>query len=101
MSDILKLMQDPTVATALAWVDAHVGQVVEEAIRVCEIPAPTFEEGDRAAYVKERFARLGLQDVLIDGAGNVRGRRPGTGSAPGSPSGPTWTRCSQRAPTSG
>lgn len=83
MSDILKLMQDPAMARALAWVDAHVGQVVEEAIRVCEIPAPTFEEGDRAAYVKERFAQLGLQEVLIDGAGNVRGRRPGTGNAPG------------------
>src|SRR5512136_3191588 len=83
MSDILKLMRVPTIAAALAWVDTHVGQVVEEAIRICEIPAPTFEEGDRAAYVKERFARLGLQDVLIDGAGNVRGRRPGTGNAPG------------------
>ncbi len=70
-------------AAALAWVDAHVSQVVEETIRICEIPAPTFEEGDRAAYVKERFAQLGLQDVVIDGAGNVRGRRPGTGNAPG------------------
>ena len=83
MSDIPKLMQDPTMAAALAWVDAHVSQVVEETIRICEIPAPTFEEGDRAAYVKGRFAQLGLQDVVIDGAGNVRGRRPGTGNAPG------------------
>jgi acetylornithine deacetylase/succinyl-diaminopimelate desuccinylase-like protein len=83
MSDIPKLMQDPTMVAALAWVDAHAGQVVEEAIRVCEIPAPTFEEGDRAAYVKGRFAQLGLQDVVIDGAGNVRGRRPGTGNALG------------------
>jgi acetylornithine deacetylase/succinyl-diaminopimelate desuccinylase-like protein len=83
MSDVSKLMLDPTMAAALAWVDAHVRQVVEEAIRVCEIPAPTFEEGDRAAYVKERFAQLGLQDVGIDGAGNVRGRRPGAGNASG------------------
>lgn len=81
--DVTRLMQDPTMTAALAWVDAHAGQVVEEAIRVCEIPAPTFEEGDRAAYVKERFAQLGLQDVVIDGAGSVRGRRPGTGNAPG------------------
>jgi tripeptide aminopeptidase len=81
--DLTGLMREPTVAKALQWVETHGGQVVEEAIRICEIPAPTFEEGDRAAYVKERFAQLGLQDVVIDGAGNVRGRRPGTGSAPG------------------
>ena len=81
--DVTALMRDPGVAKALAWVDANTGNVIEEAIRVCEIPAPTFEEGDRAAYVKDRFARLGLADVTIDGAGNVRGRRPGAGGEPG------------------
>lgn len=83
MLDIGTLMRDPAVATALAWVDANAASVVDEAIRVCEIPAPTFEEAERAAYVKDRFARLGLADVTIDDAGNVRGRRPGVGGAPG------------------
>jgi len=81
--DVTALMQDPAVAKALAWVEAHTGKVIEEAIRICEIPSPTFEEGERAAYVKDRFARLGLADVTIDGAGNVRGRRPGAGGGPG------------------
>lgn len=83
MQDVVSLMRDPAVATALAWVDANTGKVIEEAVRVCEIPSPTFDEAERAAYVKDRFAALGLVDVTIDHAGNVRGRRPGTGGGPG------------------
>lgn len=78
--DMIDLMRQPTVAEALRWVDAHVDQVVEEAVRICEIPAPTFEEAERAAYVKDRFQAIGLRDVTIDSAGNVRGRRPGAGT---------------------
>ena len=81
--DVSGLMQDATVAKALAWVDAHAGQIADEAIRICEIPAPTFDEGERAKYVRGRFEALGLEDVTIDAAGNVRGRRPGTGAGPG------------------
>jgi tripeptide aminopeptidase len=83
MMDVSGLMRDPAVAKALAWTDAHVKQVIEEAVRICEIPAPTFEEAERAAYVERRFVELGLQDVAVDAAGNVRGRRPGTGGGPG------------------
>ena len=81
--DVIALMRDPAVARALAWVEAHAAQVAEEAVRICEIPAPTFEEAERAAYVRRRFAELGLQDVTIDAAGNARGRRPGAGGGPG------------------
>jgi tripeptide aminopeptidase len=81
--DLTGLMLEPTVVKAFQWIDTHVDRIVEEAIRICEIPAPTFEEAERAAYVKGRFAQLGLADVTIDGAGNVRGRRPGAGGGPG------------------
>jgi len=81
--DITALMRDPAVAKALAWAESHAGQFSEEAVRICEIPAPTFEEGERAKYVRGRFTALGLKDVTIDAAGNVRGRRPGTGGGPG------------------
>lgn len=73
------LMREPAVAAALAWVDQHVQAIVEEAVRICEIPAPTFEEAERAAYVRTRFERLGLRDVRVDTAGNVRGWRAGEG----------------------
>jgi acetylornithine deacetylase/succinyl-diaminopimelate desuccinylase-like protein len=76
--DVSGLMSEPTVAKAIQWVETHIDRVVEETIRICEIPAPTFEEAERAAYVKDRFIRLGLKDVTIDAAGNVCGRRPGT-----------------------
>lgn len=81
--DVTALMRDAAVAKALAWVDAHAARVVEEAIRICEIAAPTFDEGERAKYVRGRFEALGLKDVTIDAAGNVRGWRPGTGAGPG------------------
>jgi tripeptide aminopeptidase len=83
MLDLSGLMRESTVANALRWAETHVDQVVDEAIRICEIPAPTFEEAERAAYVKDRFQALGLRDVAIDTAGNVRGRRPGVGASPG------------------
>ncbi len=81
--DATVLMRDPAVIRALAWVEAHAVQAAEEAVRICEIPAPTFEEAERATYVRRRFAELGLQDVTIDPAGNARGRRPGMGGGPG------------------
>jgi len=81
--DIPALMKESAIDKALAWIDSHAGQIVEEAIRICEIEAPTFDEGDRAAYVRGRFAALGLQGVSIDAAGNVRGRRPGAGDGTG------------------
>jgi acetylornithine deacetylase/succinyl-diaminopimelate desuccinylase-like protein len=81
--DVTALMKDAAVAKALAWADAHAAQVAEEAVRICEIPAPTFEEGERAKYVRSRFEALGLKDVTIDAGGNVRGRRPGSGAGSG------------------
>jgi len=81
--DLTGLMRESTVAKAFQWIDTHVDRIVEEAIRLCEIPAPTFEEAERAAYVQGRFQALGLHDVAIDAAGNVRGRRPGVGASPG------------------
>ncbi len=81
--DILALMRQPALERALAWIDAHAAQVAEEAVRICEIPAPTFHEAERALYVRGRFEQLGLAEVAIDSAGNIRGRRPGAGGGPG------------------
>lgn len=81
--DIPALIRQPDVARALAWVEARAGQIAEEAVRICEIPSPTFGETERARYVRGRFEGLGLQDVGIDAAGNARARRPGSGPGPG------------------
>src|SRR5712692_8786818 len=58
--------------------DAALGRVIEEAIAVQQIPAPTFGEAHRAAYVYERFKAIdGLQDVEIDALHNVYAQLPG------------------------
>ena len=44
---------------------------------IAEIPAPTFGEAARAAFVQERFAELGYLDCSMDEVGNVAGVLPG------------------------
>ncbi len=55
-----------------------VSATIEEAIRVAEIPAPTFKEQERARYVEQRFAEIGGWDSLDrDRKGNVVAIRRG------------------------
>ena len=77
--DVAALMREPRVAGALARLEAGADRILDEAVRICQIPSPTFDEAERAAYIRARYAALHLTDVAIDAAGNVRGRRPGAG----------------------
>jgi len=52
--------------------------LLDEALAIQAIPAPTFEEGERAKYVEQRFRDLGLFDVQHDALNTVYGRSPGT-----------------------
>lgn len=56
-----------------------VKQVIERAIQIQQIPAPTFQEQKRAEFVKALFVAEELQDVCIDEIGNVFGRLSGKG----------------------
>lgn len=56
-----------------AFLAQNEGDVIEEWIRLTEIPAPSGHEEKRAGYMKARFDSLGLDDVHIDKAGNVIG----------------------------
>lgn len=49
-------------------------RVVERAIQIQQIPAPTFEEGERGIFVRDLFLQEDLQDVSVDEVGNVYGR---------------------------
>ena len=62
-----------------------VKRVLEMAIAIQQIPAPTFNEGRRAAFVLERFQEEGLSDVSIDPVGNVYARLPGKANARSAP----------------
>ena len=52
-------------------------RLLDLACAIQQIPAPTFHEQARAAFVREQFLSLGLSDVEVDDLGNVYGRRPG------------------------
>jgi acetylornithine deacetylase/succinyl-diaminopimelate desuccinylase-like protein len=77
-----QLLKDPAVKAAVAAVERAEPQVLEEQIRLCEIPAPPFKEEERAAELARSFKALGLENVRIDAAGNVLGERPGGGPSP-------------------
>lgn len=56
-------------------------RTLDLAVSIQQIPAPTFNEKRRAAYVYDRFRAEGLLDVSLDEGGNVYARLPGNGSA--------------------
>ena len=77
-----RLLSDPAMKTALDRLKRAEPQIIEEQVRLCEIPAPPFKETARAAAYMTAFQALGLQKVRIDGVGNVLGERPGLAPAP-------------------
>ncbi|MCZ7540627.1 MAG: M20/M25/M40 family metallo-hydrolase [Anaerolineae bacterium] len=56
-------------------------QVLQTAVAIQQIPAPTFDEQRRAEYVRDRFAAAGLREVSIDALHNTVGRWPGADPA--------------------
>ncbi len=60
--------------------DHLVEKVLDLAIQIQQIPAPTFHEQRRAAFVQQRFQEEGLK-VEQDDAGNVYACLPGSGAA--------------------
>ena len=58
-----------------------VNRVLELAIAIQQIPAPTFNERERGAYIQDRFLQEGLVDIATDEVGNVFGRLPGKTSS--------------------
>ena len=51
--------------------------VLDLAIQIQQIPAPTFSEGERAEFVRGLFLKENLKDVSMDLLGNVYARLPG------------------------
>lgn len=78
----LRWRDHPAVQQALTTL-ADPEPIVATAIAVQQVPAPTFDEGARAALVYERMQALGLSDIARDELDNVYGRRPGRTDQPG------------------
>ena len=79
---VAALLKDPAVAAARAAVRSGEPTVVQDEVRLTEIPAPGFDEAARGQALKQKFTDLGLKNVRIDPAGNVIGERPGRAAHP-------------------
>jgi tripeptide aminopeptidase len=76
------LVEKPEVKKALASVDERSTAIVDEWIRIVEIPAPSTKEQARAKYIRAEMEKLGLTDIRTDDIFNVSGVRKGTGGGP-------------------
>ncbi len=65
--------RSPLARSVFAFVESNRDQVIDEWIRLTEIPSPSGHEGKRAEYLQDQFQRAGLEDVHIDAFGNVIG----------------------------
>jgi tripeptide aminopeptidase len=72
------LAQSETLTTIRQTLDPQ--RIVQEAISIQQIAAPTFAEEQRSIYVREQFKRYALADISSDDLFNVYGRWPGTDS---------------------
>ena len=73
----VSLADNAQVRTALEWFAENRAWVDDQQIRLTEIPAPSFEEENRAAAVKALFADEGLT-IHTDKIGNVIGELRGS-----------------------
>ncbi|GAB5412784.1 MAG: M20/M25/M40 family metallo-hydrolase [Congregibacter sp.] len=78
LEDMKALKSNPRVQEAMAHIVDIEPQSEADLVELTEIPAPPFKEEVRAARFAEMLRAAGLEDVTIDGVGNVIGRRRGT-----------------------
>ena len=76
------LLQQAEIQKALASIDERKAPIIDEWIRLTEIPAPSTKEGARAKYVRAEMEKLGLTDIRSDDMMNLSGVRKGTGGGP-------------------
>ena len=67
---------------ALQHLSSQCEHVIDWAIAVQQIPAPTFAEKERADFVQSFFDSTGLNDVTQDAQFNVYARLPGRNAGP-------------------
>ncbi len=77
-ADVARVLASPAFKAATASIDKEHGRIVEEGIKLTEIPAPPFKEEARAKEFEKMIRAAGLADVKIDEEGNVLALRKGT-----------------------
>ena len=77
-----ELNADATVRSAMEAARRNEPRTLDLQARLCEIPAPPYQETVRGRELKRLFQELGLRDVRVDAAGNVIGVRSGKAPRP-------------------
>lgn len=71
-----QIAENPQVRAALDWLLHNLSWINDQQSRLTEIPAPTFQEAQRADAVKALLTESGLT-AYVDKSGNVVGELPG------------------------
>src|SRR5215475_12483846 len=79
---VTDLLQNAAVKAAIAAGKTNEPQTIEDQIRFCEIPAPSFKEEVRGKELQRVFTQLGLQNIRVDTVGNVLGTMQGAAPHP-------------------
>ena len=69
------LIEKPEMQKALQSVDDRAAAIVDEWIRLVEIPSPSGKEQARAKYIRAEMEKLGLSEIKTDDMFNVSGVR--------------------------
>ena len=72
-----ELLAAPQVQAAFQFFETNAEAINNEHIAISSIPAPPFQEHERADYLCRRFQQLGLENALVDEEGNCVALRRG------------------------
>ena len=68
-----KLLKYNGVQEALKFLREDDERTLQEHLEMCQIPAPSYEEGEKAEYVRKKMVDAGLSDVHVDEVGKGLG----------------------------
>ena len=77
-ADAARILASPAFKAAATSIDNEYQRIVDEGIKLTEIPAPPFKEEKRGKEFAAMVKAAGLADVKIDPEGNVIALRKGT-----------------------
>lgn len=82
MNQVTRIAQDNAVRQLQSRFENDITTLVDLAIAIQQIPAPTFEEAVRARFIQQKMGQIGLADVFQDELHNVYGRLPSPATGP-------------------
>jgi acetylornithine deacetylase/succinyl-diaminopimelate desuccinylase-like protein len=77
--EVARLLASQAFRTAAATIGKEHERIVEDGVKLAEIPSPPLKEAARARVYEKMLRDAGLADVQIDEEGNVLGIRKGAG----------------------